>query len=281
MYKIVGADGKEYGPIDATQLRQWIAENRARGETLIQREGESDWKPLSSFPEFADLFASTGASPSAGSTTSAPPPPRAGDPNQLVAAALARGVRIDAMSCLGRGWDLVMNRFWLSVGVGVVCTVISNVPLLCGPAYTCLFWFFLRQLRSGNQAKFEDAFEPFSAVLLQSFLAGVVVTILLTIGFALCIIPGLIFGALWVFTWPLLMDKRLDFWPAMEVSRCVLWPHIWSVLWLWVLSLLLLIAGLLCCYVGLFVAMPVIAAAHACAYEDFFGNPALPKPAGV
>ena len=28
MYKIIGQDGKEYGPITAEQLRQWISENR-------------------------------------------------------------------------------------------------------------------------------------------------------------------------------------------------------------------------------------------------------------
>ena len=28
MYKIIGADGKEYGPISAEQLRQWLNEDR-------------------------------------------------------------------------------------------------------------------------------------------------------------------------------------------------------------------------------------------------------------
>ena len=28
MYKIIGADKKEYGPITADQLRQWLAEGR-------------------------------------------------------------------------------------------------------------------------------------------------------------------------------------------------------------------------------------------------------------
>ena len=53
MYKIIGADQKQYGPVSADELRQWIAEGRANAQTLIQAEGQPDWRPLSSFPEFA------------------------------------------------------------------------------------------------------------------------------------------------------------------------------------------------------------------------------------
>jgi hypothetical protein len=53
MYKIIGANQVEYGPITADQLRQWIAEGRINAQTLIQPEGATDWKPLSQFPEFA------------------------------------------------------------------------------------------------------------------------------------------------------------------------------------------------------------------------------------
>jgi hypothetical protein len=52
MYKIIGADGKEYGPITAEQLRQWIAEGRANAQTRVLLEGTTEWKPLSAFPEF-------------------------------------------------------------------------------------------------------------------------------------------------------------------------------------------------------------------------------------
>ena len=57
MYKIIGADGKEYGPIGADQLRQWIAEGRANAQTQIFAEGGTDWRPLVAFPEFAALLA--------------------------------------------------------------------------------------------------------------------------------------------------------------------------------------------------------------------------------
>ena len=53
MYRIVGKDGQQYGPVSAEQLRNWIAENRANAQTLVQAEGTQEWKALSAFPEFA------------------------------------------------------------------------------------------------------------------------------------------------------------------------------------------------------------------------------------
>lgn len=54
MYKIIGADQKEYGPVTGDQIRQWIADGRVNGQTPAQAEGAPEWKPLSGFPEFAD-----------------------------------------------------------------------------------------------------------------------------------------------------------------------------------------------------------------------------------
>ncbi len=52
MYRIIGADGKEYGPITPEQLRQWVAEGRANAQTKVLLEGTTEWKSLSEFPEF-------------------------------------------------------------------------------------------------------------------------------------------------------------------------------------------------------------------------------------
>ncbi|MDW8310272.1 MAG: DUF4339 domain-containing protein [Verrucomicrobiales bacterium] len=53
MYKIIGGDGKEYGPVPAEQIKQWIAEGRANAQTRVCEEGSTEWKPLASFPELA------------------------------------------------------------------------------------------------------------------------------------------------------------------------------------------------------------------------------------
>lgn len=53
MYKILGGDGKEYGPVSADTLRQWMAEGRANAQTQVQPEGTTGWVPLGSLPEFS------------------------------------------------------------------------------------------------------------------------------------------------------------------------------------------------------------------------------------
>jgi GYF domain 2 len=67
MFKIIGADQKEYGPISAEQIRQWIIDGRLNAQTRAQRDG-GEWQTLSAFDEFADVLR-----PAAAGTT--PPPP--------------------------------------------------------------------------------------------------------------------------------------------------------------------------------------------------------------
>ena len=56
MYKIIGQDGKEYGPITAEQLRRWILENRVESRTPVFADGAKDWTFAGLLPEFAALF---------------------------------------------------------------------------------------------------------------------------------------------------------------------------------------------------------------------------------
>jgi hypothetical protein len=57
MYKIIGADGRTYGPATAEQLRQWIAGGRANAQTQALADGATEWKALAALPEFAGHFA--------------------------------------------------------------------------------------------------------------------------------------------------------------------------------------------------------------------------------
>lgn len=70
MFTIIGADGREYGPVSAEQIRQWMAENRLTRDMLGRPQGTTEWKRLGDLPEFA-------------APASLPPPltdaPRAGD----------------------------------------------------------------------------------------------------------------------------------------------------------------------------------------------------------
>jgi len=71
MYKLLGADKKEYGPVSADKIRTWMTQGRANARTKLQSAGSTAWKPLAEFPEFAaDLRPAKGAA--------APTPPATG-----------------------------------------------------------------------------------------------------------------------------------------------------------------------------------------------------------
>jgi|SRR5207302_1003724 len=63
MYKIIGGDGKEYGPVDLAQMQRWLRENRINGATMVQAAEGGEWKPVSSFPEFATAPAQPSGAP--------------------------------------------------------------------------------------------------------------------------------------------------------------------------------------------------------------------------
>lgn len=52
MYRIIGADGKEYGPVPLEQLKQWLTEGRLNLQSQVRPEGATDWMALGSVPEF-------------------------------------------------------------------------------------------------------------------------------------------------------------------------------------------------------------------------------------
>ncbi len=57
MYKIIGGDQKEYGPVTADTVREWIQMGRANAQTRVQAEGRADWQALAELPEFSNALA--------------------------------------------------------------------------------------------------------------------------------------------------------------------------------------------------------------------------------
>src|SRR5215472_941173 len=101
MYRIIGADDREYGPVTADQLRQWIAEGRANAQTKVLVEGATEWKPLGTLPEFF----------------SAPPPLTAAPLVATAASALAEvngpavGLMLTAALNLATHGGLLISKF--------------------------------------------------------------------------------------------------------------------------------------------------------------------------
>ena len=50
-YKIIGADSREYGPVEIDEIRDWIAEGRADADTLVCEVDGNQWIKLRDLPD--------------------------------------------------------------------------------------------------------------------------------------------------------------------------------------------------------------------------------------
>ncbi len=287
MYKIIGADGREYGPVTTEALCEWIAQGRANSYTRVRAEGASNWVTLAELPEFA---APLGLSSSGGTGSTQPPPPvgaNASVSEVLAARYLARTRQGTVGTYLSRGWDLVVSNFWLTTGATAIIILLSwatSVLPLLGPllfTYVLLGgldWMFLKLVR-GQPVELADIFAGFSRSFVPLMVFSLVCQLLLFVGLLLLILPAFYVMVVWMlFPALLIMDKQLDFWPAMEVSRRVAQRHFWPLLGLTLLSILFVTLGVFVCLVGAILALAVMTAAVVCAYEDLFGADLLPPP---
>ena len=69
-YKVIGNDGREYGPADLATIRAWVTEGRIAPGTLIQAAGTTERKAASAFPELGVSAPASSPPPQPWATTS-------------------------------------------------------------------------------------------------------------------------------------------------------------------------------------------------------------------
>jgi hypothetical protein len=273
MYTIIGGDGKEYGPVSKEQILAWIDSGRANLDTLAKTEGLTEWKNLRDFSDFSPHG-------------SFEPPVQSDsinyhelEPKAIAADLIKRGGKIEISSCYERSWKLVKNNFWPLLGTTLLIILveafINSIPrlgtfaslVIGGVLNGGLQYYYLKKVR-GAPTTVADAFAGFSLAFLPLMLGGIIGTSLTLLGFILLIIPGIYLSIAYLFTWLLIVDKQLDFWKALEVSRRVISAQWWRMLGLMLLAVPFFILGLVCLVVGVFVAVVLVSVAVIYAYED-------------
>jgi hypothetical protein len=63
MYRIIGGDGKEYGPVPLETIKQWVQEGRIGPRTRIQGSDSTEWRSAPELPELSNLFPSRPVEP--------------------------------------------------------------------------------------------------------------------------------------------------------------------------------------------------------------------------
>lgn len=89
-------------------------------------------------------------------------------------------------------------------------------------------------------------------------LAGILIYVMTIIGFLLLVLPGIYLSIAYVFTLPLIADKGLDVWDAMELSRKTVTKHWFKVFGLLFLLSLIFLAGAIAFGIGLIWAIPLM-----------------------
>jgi hypothetical protein len=226
MFKMIGGDGREYGPVSAEQLREWIADSRANGQTLVQPEGSTEWRPLSSFPEFAGSLHLGNVPPALAEDIGA----NAGPPTEFSAEAASGEGRLDVGASLGHGWALLGRHPGLLLGatalVWLLTTLAAFVPLIgfliscaiTGPLFGGLMLVYLRAGR-GEETQIGDVFGCFGPRFVPLMLVWIVTDLVSKLGMACClVVPGLLLKVFWAFALVLAADRKLDFGPALGTS---------------------------------------------------------------
>lgn len=284
MFTIIGADGKEYGPVSADKLREWIASGRANAQTQCRRDGEAAWSTLGSLPEFAGAFGATPPPPPQRDAWGQMPKPASPalnpDPKTYADAILARGAKLDFGAALSRGLDLLKTDYWTFVGVTLVMTIViaavNFIPiaglLLYGPLVGGLEYYFVRKLR-GERPEFGDCFMGFNTMTGALLLGSLVSIVLTLVGLVCLILPGLYLYIAYKFTYLLILDHKLDFWPAMEVSRRIISANWFVFFFLVLVAAIASSLGTVILLIGVVLTAPFFYAVLASAYEQLVGAP--------
>jgi len=169
-------DKAQAGPVDEAALQRMLEEGAITKETLVWRDGMTDWAPLSTRPELSVQ----GNRPLAASLPGTPPEPTSvggetsGKFGQTGSVRTisegAAGIAIN--SVLSRTWSQMKGNYWPGVGVTLLGYLIvvglEQIPfigmlaifLVQPQMFAGVNWYFLKQFR-GESATINDAFEGF------------------------------------------------------------------------------------------------------------------------
>lgn len=310
MYKVIGIDNKEYGPVSAEQIKKWIEEGRVNEKTPVKAEETGEWKPLGEYPEFADALLAK--------QKLAPPsiPPVATVSIEEIS---ARDYHFSVGECVEFGFNLFKNNFGILFGASILYLVINigvgaltAIPILgilfvlvqiviAGPLYGGLTYLFIKKVR-GEWTDIGDLFYGFKSRFLQLVLVYIVMVLLvalsglpgaliafgsvalgivtskilavigLIIGIIIALIPCVYLSICWSYSVPLVIDKKLDFWDAMKLSFKKVSRHWFLVFFLFFVCGLINLLGLILCGIGFLFAFPISLASIMYGYEKIFGE---------
>src|SRR5215213_2246948 len=227
---------------------------------------------------------------------------------------------VGPVECITAGWELVKGQYWLFVGMCVVSMLIgSAVPagILLGPMMCGLYFAFFK-LRRGEPIEFAMLFKgfdyfgpsliatllhivPILAIVIPAyvfFYVSLIVSVIaqgddpnpwaflgvlamLLLFFAVVFAVIILVSVGFTFAYPLIVDRKMKGLDAVKLSFKAAMGNFWGLLGMVALTALMNLAGIMACYVGMFLVLPISYASIAAAYERVFGLASLTESSNL
>lgn len=158
------------------------------------------------------------------------------------------------------GWAGYDGVTTLSI-IGIAYSILVMNPVEYGVTFA-----FLKAAR-GDKPEIKNMFEAFHNYW-NAVLAYLLVGVIVSIGFVLLIIPGIIFACKLAFTPYLVVDQKMQVIEAVKESWRMTNGHAWKVFLIGLLGIPISIAGLICLGVGIIVSIMWIELALASLYHS-------------
>ena len=151
--------------------------------------------------------------------------------------------------------------------IGVIVQLIFMAAML--PFMAGIFVMCLKHIQ-GHSVSFGDLFSCLGKTgkLLVTF---ILMYIMLAIGFILFIIPGIYLSFAYLLAVPLVIDRDLGPWEALEASRKAITKNWFSVFAFYILLTIIMTVSMIPLGIGLIWTMPMMAVAFAILYRQVFG----------
>jgi len=152
------------------------------------------------------------------------------------------------------------------LGTGLLGIVLFAYGLLiAGPVEYGTASAYLKAAR-GDKLEIKDMFAAFRNYW-NAVLANLLVYIIVSVGFVLLIVPGIIFACKLAFVHYLVVDRKMEVIAAVKESWRMTNGHAWQVFLIGLLAIPISIAGLICFGVGIIIAMMWVSLAFASLYH--------------
>lgn len=181
---------------------------------------------------------------------------------------------------INQGWEFYkeefFNIFLLCLIANIIIWAVSAFTygfggiIIRGPIYCGIYIALFQKMTTGEKVDISMLTEGFRQFI-PIFIASLIISIFVAFGMILCIIPGLIIASMYMFTYPLIVQKHLNFWDAMEESRNLIFKDLITFTIFHTIILLIALSGIIGCFVGIFFSLPLYFCIIAVVYKELYG----------